>query len=480
MSDALGRKAGRSALWCALESACTGVAGLAVSIVLSRLLMPREFGLVAMLQLFVAVGCVFADSGLSQALIRLNRPTRVQMSSAFTANMLLASLTYIILWLCAPAIASFFGKSELCPLARVLGLSIPLNALGMAQGARLSAEMRFRRLLGIGASSVAVSGTVGIVMALTGWGVWALVWQQLSMWGTRAALLWLTSGHSCGLRVELGALRSLLTFSWPLVLSALLDAAWTNIYAPLIGRFFTPRLTGLFWRADSLSMIAPRAMGDVAGRVAYPVMSRLREGERERAVNAYARVCGMALWASLPVCALLAALAPQLVEGVLGSRWLPCVPYLRVLCASACFYPLHLLCVQALNVYGHSRRFLRLELIKKGMGVAMLCICLPLGVQALCWGIVIEGVASLWVNIRFSAPYTGLGAAQMTLLALPPLGASIAAGVLAWQTAAHIHSLWWAIALGLAVGIVLYLMLTARLPYLRYLISILHKEISDK
>lgn len=396
----LGRKAVRSLGWATLENLSVAGIGLAVSIVLARVLTPRQFGQVAMLQVFVVLGQALSETGLTQALVREQKPNEAVRFSAFLVNITIAVASYVILWVCASWIARFFGDTTLCPLMRGMGLSIPLAALGLVQTARLTAEMQFGRLWGISTVSVLVSSAVGLWMAFTGRGVWALVGQQVSMWGTRAVLLWAVCGWQGRARWSWTALRPLLSFGWPLMFSAMLNAVWNNIYAPLIGRFLTVRGAGLYWRADTLTAFGPRAVGDVAGRVSYPLFCKMQSNEsRDDTPRAFRRMCVLTLCVTLPFCALLCIFAPQIVHVLLGERWMACVPYIRILCGMYCLYPIHLLCVQLLNVHGRTGLFLRLELIKKGLCIAMLFICLPHGVTALCWGLTATGVLALALNL---------------------------------------------------------------------------------
>lgn len=419
-------------LWSGLETAVIAGVSLVVSVVMARILAPDAFGLVALLQIFIAIGQMSAEAGMTQTLVRMPFRTPVQEGSALAINLAAGGAAYVALWLCAPLIAGFFHQPELIPVARLIGVCIPLNAACVVQAARLTSAMRFRRLAGISVCSVCVSGLTGILLALSGAGVMALVWQQIALWGARTALLWATRSSLAGMRFRLKEAKELTAFSWKLMASGFIDTVWTNIYAPLVGRCFGLQATAMFWRAKTLASYAPQAFGSVLTRVSLPAMSHIRD-ERERATAAFRRLAACSAWVIMPVCGTLTALAEPMFSWVLTDKWLPAVPLFQVLCVNAAFYPLHLLNCTALNVWGRPDLFLRLEIIKKLIGLGALCVSLPFGVHTLCWGILCGSGTCLFINIRFARRYTGVGIAdQVRLITGPILGAVLAAAC-AWS-----------------------------------------------
>lgn len=415
-------------LWSGLETAVMAGVSLIVSVVMARILSPTAFGLVALLQIFIAIGQMSAEAGMTQTLVRMPCRTPVQEGSALAVNLAAGGAAYVTLWLCAPLIAGFFHQPELVLVARLIGLCIPLNAASVVQAARLTSAMRFKRLAGISVCSVCVSGLTGILLASAGAGVMALVWQQIALWGTRTALLWATGPSLAGMRFRLKEAKELTAFSWRLMASGFIDTVWTNIYAPLVGRCFGLQATAMFWRAQTLASYAPQAFGSVLSRVALPAMSRIRD-ERERASAAFSRLVACSAWVTMPLCGTLIALAEPMFSWILTDKWLPAVPLFQVLCINAAFYPLHLLNCTTLNVWGRPDLFLRLEIIKKLIGLAALCVSLPFGVYALCWGILCGSGTCLFINIRFACGYTGVGIAdQVRLITGPVCGAALAAG----------------------------------------------------
>lgn len=463
----LSRTVGRGMLWSALESFGSTGASFVLSIVMARFLSPQTFGLVAMLQIFVAVARVFVDSGMTEALIRIPQRSALAYSTAFILNVLAGAVAYIVLWFLADPVARFYGNPILADIMRIMCIGIPLNSLCVVQTARLVSAMRFARLFKVSGAAVIISGVVGIVMAVNGFGVWALVWQQVAMWGVRALLLWLSVpgfGNLVFCRKEAGALTS---FSWKVMLSALIDTIWSHLNVLVIGKFFTPGQTGLYWRAQSFAILPASVATGVIMRVAMPLFSRA--GCRpERLRIMFGRVLGLSVWVLFPAMALLCALSTPIFALLFNEAWWGAVPMFRVICIAGMLYPLHALNLCLLNVVGRSDIFLKLEIIKKLLAVVMLCIAVPRGVMSVCWGVLIVSGISVFVNSWYSGGYALMSIFGQLKLVGIPFALSLISGGAAWLV-----TLWFpndsvcGLIISAATGVVLYLLLShlLRLPW---------------
>lgn len=454
-SAGFGRRALRGAAWSALET--LGVSGVAliVSVILARVLTPAEFGMIAMLQIFVAVSHVLVDSGFSSALIRCRR-TALHESTALLLNTAVGLGIYAVLYLSAPIVADFYGMPSLAPVMRTLTLAIPLNALCVVQVARLTAEMKFRHLCAVNGAAAVVSAATGLTLAFAGYGVWALVWQQLSVWGTRTLLLWLTLRWTAPLRWGPREFREMSGFGWKLLVSSLIDNLWNNIYAPVLGRCFSLKATGWYWRADTLAMYGPVTLSTMLSRVAYPVFCRI-SADRLRMAEAMRRLIGVSAWVVFPFMALAMALAEPLFSLVLTDKWLPAVPYFRLLCAAAALYPLHALNLAALNAAGRSDLFLRLEIVKKCLGAAMLIATIPFGVWWVCAGILIFNIICVPVNGAYARTYAGMSWLRQWTVALPMAVSAAVGAMLAYLVCKLQMADWLRIAAGASVMALCYL-----------------------
>lgn len=446
-------------LWSALETGGVAGASLIVSVILARIIAPAAFGLIAMLQIFIAVGQMFAEAGIMQTLVRQPHRTPLQDSTALWLNMMFGATAYALLWIAAPWIAVFYSQPELTSIARLICLAIPLNAVCIVQTASLSSRMQFGRLAAISLSAVMAGGAVGIVMALAGYGVTALVWQQLVMYGVRALLLWILTPRSGCWRFGMKEAKALTGFSWKLMLSGFLDTVYVNIYAPIIGKFYTVTVTAMFWRADSLSRYAPQTLAGILSRVSLPAMSHIRD-DSKRATEAFRRLLRCSSWLIFPLCAIAIAVARPMFAWVLTPGWLPAVIYFQLLCVAQVLFPLHSLNCTMLNVFGRSDKFLVLEVVKKCVSVTALCVSLPFGVLALCIGLVCSSFLNLLINIIFARRYIGLGIrAQLGILCPVTAGsaiAAVAAGIVAHAPMGEsLQTLF-----GAAAGIAAYLLFT--------------------
>jgi len=444
-------------LWSGLESVGVAFVSLAVSVVLARLVAPEAFGIIAVLQVFVIPGQVFAEAGMSQALVRLPHRAPSHDYTALTLNVVLAVLVYMLMWACAPLIAGFYSKPELAGTARLLALSIPLASLCVVQTARLSTRMQFGRLSAISIAAVAAGGVTGTFMAVRGAAISALVWQQLTTWGMRALLLWTLYPMRAPYRFSLRAARSLAAFSWNVMVANLVNAVFYNSLHPmLVGRFIGVMSVALFWRALTLARVVPQNFCAVLNKVMLPALSMIRN-EPARKREAYSRLISCSSWAIVPVCMLAIALAEPLFVWVLTDKWSGAVPLFRVLLVSHMMMPVQLINCTALNVEGRSGTFMHLEVLKKVIEVIIICICLPMGLLPFCIGIMCSTMITWVLNVAYARPCTGLGHIDQIRLLLP----SVAGGLLASAAALCVSSLFqspaWKSLSGLAVGAGVYL-----------------------
>lgn len=411
---------------------------------------------------------------MTQALARRPERPAAMDSTALWLNVVIGLLIYMALYLLAPSVAEFYGLPQLCPLMRLVCLGVPLNALCVVQAASLMAALRFGLLCRISIVAAVVSGGIGIWLAACGFGARALAWQQVSLWGSRALLLWiLAPGLKC-FAFEGKHARTLTSFSWKVMASALINTVWTNLYPVIIARCFAARPAGLFWRARSMALLPAATSASVFSRVGVPMLGRAG-GRPERLHLLFCRLLGMSAWVIFPCMALLAALARPLIQLLFTPEWLPVVPLLRLLALGSLFYPWHALNLSLLNVVGRSDLYLRLELIKLAMSLTALLAGLPFGVIGICWGILASGVLALIVNTWYSARYARAGLFFQFKLCLPSLALSALSAF-----AAHALSVWLntvpllAFLAGLFGGLALYLLgsLAFGLPWPRRLIAL--------
>lgn len=432
MSEALTRRSATGILWSALETFGAQGASLIISIILARFLAPDIFGLIAMLQLFIGVSEVIAEGSLTQALVRVKERTRLHESTALGLNVSLGVVLYFVLFAAAPAVARFYGIAELRGVLRVYGLIVPLSAICQSRTAWLVASLQFKRLARITLAAIVISGGIGIALAVKGYGVWALVAQQILQWGLRALLLQLTNSGGFSLRFSRRIAGELLSFSWKLAASSLIDVIWRNIYSLVIGKVFRAGAAGLFWRAQSLGSLPPASATEVINRVAYPLLCKV--SGRKRALHLFfLRILGLAAWIIFPAMLIICGLARPLFQLLFTPQWQGAAIYLQIICLGTMFYPLHSINLTLLYVAGRSDRFLRLEIIKRAISAGILAITIFIGVKAICVGIVMSSLIAYPLNSIYSRKIAGAGLMRQLRMLSPILLLSVAAGALAWS-----------------------------------------------
>jgi len=391
-----------------------------ISIALARLLSPEEFGTIALLYLFVGLASAFVDSGFSAALIQRQDISHTDESTVFWFNLGMGAVMAAGLWLLAPWIADFYAMPVLIPLTSVLAFNLFVSALGSVHGTLLTKRLDFKTPMKIGAIATTTSGVVGIVMAWQGYGVWALAMQTLASSLLTTCLLWAYSNWYPGLTFSTNSARRLFGFGGYLLLASLLDVAYNRTYTLLIGKIYGVRELGFYNRADGTKQLPVGVLTGILSRVAFPIFSaaasdkeRLRRGVR------YA-LRGMML-INAPMMLGVMATAEPLVHILFGSKWLPAVPILQVLCLGSIMWPLHVINLNILTAQGHSRLFFRLEVIKKLLGTGLLIVGAAYGVMGIAWSQVIFGVLAFVINAHYTRIHIGYGAWQQILDFYPAL-----------------------------------------------------------
>ena len=426
MPDPRGKKAAASFLFKLTESVGTQGISFVVSVILARLLDPSDYGVLTMLTVFIAVSQVFVQSGLNTALIQKKDVDETDLSSVFYVSLLIAAALYALLFFLAPAIGAFFGMDALSPVLRVLALVLLPGALVSVQNAVIARQMAFRRLMAASLLSTALSGAVGIGMAAAGLGYWALVGQQLTnqlalalvllrmvKWRPRALFSW-------------ARVRVLIRFGWKLLASSLLETGYNNLRTAVIGKQYAQETLGFYNRGKQFPELVMNAVNGSIQSVMLPVLSD-EQDDMLRMKQMMRRSVMVSSFLVLPMMAGLAAVAEPLIRLLLTDKWLPCVPFLQICCIDFAFYPIHTANLQAINAMGRSDVFLRLELIKKSYGLAILAASVLLfdSVYAIAWGAVVSTLLAAVVNASPNRRLLGYGYLEQMRDVLPAMGLSL-------------------------------------------------------
>lgn len=429
-----------------------------ITIVLARLLSPETFGTIALLYLFAGVAGIFAEGGLSSALIQRQDTTLTDESTVFWLNLNVSLLAAAIFFLAGPAIASLYDVPVLEPLAGVMALTVLAGALGTVPRALFTRAMNFRPLILVSVGSAILSGGIAIWLAWNGWGVWALAMQGLVAAVVTTLLTWLVSPWRPALVFSLASARRLFNFGGYMLASTFLEIVYSRLYTALLGTFYGVAALGYYVRADTTAQMPASVLNGIVARVAFPHFSRLAAGDRAQLTVSFrsALRCSMAIHA--PAMLGLAAVAEPLVLFLFGETWMPSVPFLRVLCLASLLMPLHVLNLQALMALGRADLFFRLEVIKKVIGIATLAAASAFGPIGIAWGMVLVGVASYFVNAHYVALLLRYGALPQLrdVGAVVGLAAVMASGIVALYAWLPQMPPWLCLLTGVAGGAVLY------------------------
>lgn len=407
-TDSLKQKTTKGLFWSSVERFSNQGMSFFFSVILARMLAPSDFGIIAMITIFFAVAQSFVDSGFSNALVRKTDRREEDLSTCFYFNIGVGIVAYIVLFLIAPLVASFYNQPILSPIIRITGLGVVLNSLCVVQQALFTIKIDFKSQAKVTLSATIISGIVGVVLAYQGYGVWALVWQGVVLSLVRMGLLWLMSKWRPTTGFSKSSFNYLFGYGSKLLASGLLDTIYNNIYPIVIGKFYTPAQLGNYSRALSFAQLPSSNITSILQRVTFPVLSTIQDDIPRLQAN-YRRLLKLSAFIIFPLMTGLAAVAFPLIRVVLTPKWEGCSLYLQIICFALMWYPIHAINLNLLQVKGRSDLFLRLEIIKKIVGVCIMCITIPLGITAMCIGMVVSSLISLFINTYYTGKLINIG-----------------------------------------------------------------------
>jgi O-antigen/teichoic acid export membrane protein len=402
MSDGLKSRTLSALFWSFFERVGQQGIQFIISIILARLLLPEQFGLIAMLAIFMAVAQSFLDSGFGSALIQKKNATHIDECSIFYFNIFVGFLVAGLLCLAAPWIASFYNQPLLVPLTCALSLNLIINAFGLVQTTLLTKHIDFKTQLKVSVIATVISGTIGVTMALYGFGVWSLVAQSLSSNLFRTALLWLFNTWRPSMVFSFVSLRGMFAFGSRLLASGLLDTVFQNIYLVVIGKLFSPMALGFYSRAKGLQQLPVDNISGIVSRVTFTVFSSVQD-DKPRLKHGVRKALTMLVMINFPMMVGLAIVAKPLVLVLLTEKWAPCIPYLQLLCVVGMLYPVHVINLNVLIAQGRSDLFFRLEILKKILIVIAIAVTYRWGIIAMIYGQIVTSCLGYFLN----AYYTG-------------------------------------------------------------------------
>lgn len=388
--------------WSALGNFANQGMRFAFGIILARLLSPDAYGVIGMLSIFMCIVSTFIDCGFSQALISKQNRTQVDFSTEFWFNIGVGIAGYFILFLSSPWIADFYNMPILSPILKVIGLGIVINSLCVVQSAQFAIQLDFKTPAKISVITQLVSGIVGIALAYCGWGVWALVFQQVGSSLFNAILLWRLAGWRPTVEFSKDSFNYLWSYGSKVLGASLIQQVYDNLYPLVIGKFFNAGQLGLYSRANGFATLPSTNLSGILGGVTFPVLSKLNN-DMGKLISVYVRMIRCTSFLVFPLMIGMAAVAEPLVKLLLNQQWNGCIVMLQILCFALIWQPLSFLQINLLKVIGRTDIILKLEILKRSVGLITIFVSIPFGVIGMCWGFALFYIYSFTLNTVFTS-----------------------------------------------------------------------------
>lgn len=397
MTDSLNKKIVSGFFWQGIERFGAQIIQLVVSVILARLLSPKDFALIALVIIVIAVSNAFINSGLGSALIQRKEINETDCSTVFWLNISVGILLYPVVFLVAPWIAEFFQQSQLVSILRIMGLLPLLNSFFLVPNTLLLRKMLFRYRFKITGISLVLSAIVSIVLAYLQYGVWALVVQQFVTIVTGGILTVYYTRWVPRFLFSIASLRQLFHFGYKILISSILEVIFSNSYSVVIGKIFSLDLLSFYNRGNSWPMMIMNSYSSTLNGVLFPAFSRLQE-DKKALKELTVRIIKFVMFLGIPAMFLLAVIAQPLTLLLLTKKWLPSVIFFQIACISYSIWPLHVINLQVIQATGRSDLYLGVEIVKKIIFIVVLFSTYRLGILFLAWGAVFISFISFICN----------------------------------------------------------------------------------
>ena len=414
--------------WSSLERFSVQGIQFIIQIIMARILMPEDYGVVAMLAIFLAVFQTFIDSGFSSALVQKNDRSEIDYSTVFYFNIGISVALFLVFFFSAPLIAGFYNTPILTSVTKIVSLNLLINAFAIVPRAKLTVLIDFKTQAKASLTAVIISGAIGIWMAYSGFGVWALVYQSLLNNGINTLLLWILVKWWPTWAFSMASFKRLFSFGSKLLLSGLLDTVFRNLYTLVIGKKFTAQDLGYYSRADQFAQFPTTNITNIIWKVAMTVMC-IEQNNDVLLKSMFDKFLRLSAYIVFPLMIGFAALAYPFVHLVLTEKWISIVPIMQILCFSYLWFPFHVINLSVLQAKGRSDLFLRVEIIKKILCVLILICTIPFGIIVMCIGIAVSSLLSLYINAYYTEKILDIGFGQQMKSIIPSFLLALVMGV---------------------------------------------------
>lgn len=385
-------------LWRFFERIGAQLVSFIVTIVIARLISPESFGTVALISVFTSILQVFVDSGLGNALIQKKDADDLDFSTVFYTNVVFCLIIYIFMFFISPLISSFYGDYNLTLYIRVVSITLIISGVKNVQQAYVSKHLLFRKFFFSTIIGTIVAAFVGIIMALKGLGVWALITQQLVNAFLDTVIVWITVKWRPKLCFSFSRLRELYSFGWKMLVTSLINTTFCKFRELVIGKFYSGTELAFYNRGNTLSLLVVQNVDASLSSVLMPTISNI-QNNKERIQQIVKRTIKISTYIMSPFLLGLAAVSNNFVLIFLTESWLPCVPYLIIFCVGNLFYPLYTANLNSIAAMGRSDLYLKIEIVKKALGLVILLGACKFGVRAIAFSFLIERFLEVFVDV---------------------------------------------------------------------------------
>lgn len=419
--------------WTFLQQFSTQIINFGTSVVLARLILPAEFGLLGMIAIFTSISLVIIDNGMGASIIRTQDPDDDDYNTVFVFSVILGLVVYSILFFCSPFIADFFRQPILKNVVRTISLTLILGTFVTAQKTRFTKMLNFRMPMLLNIPALIGSGIVGITLAYYNYGIWSLVWANIALYALEAILIWIFTPWRPRFVLNKKKLKYHFDFGYKVALSTVLHNGFREMYTMIFGKFFSPAQTGYYYRANSLVMLPVYSIGSVLNKVSLPLFAAV-SGDDVKLKEVYKRILKIVVFVVSPILLIMCALAHPMFNFLFGKRWDSAVPYFQILCLNGIIYPINMYNLYILGVKGLSGLSLKIELVKNIVTIILICCCIYFGMYAVLWGIVFMSMAEFIVNGHYSGRCIDYPVWSQIKDLIPILLSAVIAALLAYVT----------------------------------------------
>lgn len=432
------KKIANGILWSATERFSTQIFQFIITVIMARILVPSDFGLIGMLAIFFSISQTFIDSGFSKALIQKYKPTENDFSTVFFFNIALAVLFYVCFFFLAPAISRFYNVAILEPLVKVLALNLIITSFSIIQRAKITIALDFKFLSKASWLSVIAGGIIGIVLAAIGFGVWSIAIQSIMTNMVMTMVLW---RHERWLPLKTFSRESfarLFAFGSNLLIASIIYTVFDNLYSLIIGKKYNAAILGYYDKAKHFAQLPSLSIASVIQRATLPVFSQIQDN-RFLLCTSFRRLIRLTSFTVMPLMLLLAVIAHPLINILLSEKWLPAAPFFQLLCMVMVWFPMDELNVNLITSTGDTALVLKLEIVKKAIALGLLVMTLPHGIVALIIGQLVSSTISLALSMYFGGRKIGYNFGKQLADMLPFAGLSLITAAMAYGAMALIQ-----------------------------------------